>query len=91
MTTTAAMDVRAFLLAQYAEPLAKHGVSTEQVSDGFDLLREGIIDSLGILDMVAALEERFGMTIDFENMEAEQLTRVGALSRYVEAAIRCKT
>ncbi len=91
MTTTAATDVRAFLLEQYAEPLARHGVSAEQVSDGFDLLREGIIDSLGILDMVAAIEERFGMTIDFENMDAEQLTRVGALSRYVEAAIRCRT
>ena len=91
MTTTAATDVRAFLLERYAEPLARHGVSTDQVSGGFDLLREGIIDSLGILDMVAALEERFGMTIDFENMDAEQLTRVGALSRYVEAAIRCRT
>lgn len=85
MTPITASQVRSFLLELYAEQLSKKGVLAEHVPDGFDLLNEGIIDSLGILELVTALEKRFDMRIDFEDMDAERFTRIGDLSRYVEA------
>ena len=86
MASVSSRQVRALLLDTYAEPLARKGISIESVTDDFDLLREGIIDSLGILDMVTALESQFEMSIDFEELDAEKLTHLGSLCRYVEAS-----
>lgn len=89
VTTLSARQVRLFLLERYAEPLAKRGIASDRLPDDLDLLKEGIIDSLGILDMITSLEDRFGISVDFENLDAERLTHVGALCRYIEAS--CKS
>ncbi len=85
MTSITAGQVRSFLLELYAEQFSKKGMSAGEVPDGFDLLNEGIIDSLGILELVTSLESRFELRIDFEDMDAERFTRIGDLSRYVAA------
>jgi len=75
--------VRSFILSLYAEKL-KNAVPAE-VPDNFDLLLEGIIDSMGVLELVGALEKELGMELDMSGMAAEQLTVLGPLARYVAA------
>ena len=59
------------------------GLDPDAATDDFDLLENGIVDSLGLLELIADLEERFGLEIDFEGAEPEELTGLGALSRRV--------
>lgn len=55
---------------------------------GFDnaesLLETGIIDSTGIMHVVAFLEERFGIVVEDEDMVADNLESVARISNYVE-------
>jgi acyl carrier protein len=79
--------VRDLLLLHLEEPLAALGLKPSDVPDDFDLLTEGVIDSLGIVQMIAALDAHFGVAIDLEHLDPEQLTVIGPLCRYVAAWI----
>jgi acyl carrier protein len=83
MKTVTADDVREFLLNRYREQITARGVNVAQVPDSYDLLTEGIIDSMGLLEMVGALEEHLGFEVDLESLDAGQLTLIGPFSRYV--------
>jgi len=49
----------------------------------FDILDAGIIDSMGVLELIGAIEEHFGITIDFEDMDPESFTVLGPFSQYI--------
>jgi len=55
---------------------------------GFDnaesLLESGVIDSTGIMHVVAFLEERFGILVEDEDMVADNLESVSRIASYVE-------
>lgn len=90
MSSVTAADVRAFLLDRYSESLAANGVAGTDVSDDFDLLTEGVIDSFGILEMITGMEEHFGIEIDYEAIDPQDLTVIGPLSRFVEGQVAGK-
>src|SRR6185437_5160407 len=75
--------VRTFLLKKYETGLLDHGLTVENVPENFDLFAEGIIDSMGVLNMISDVENEFGVTLDMEKLDAEQLTIVDAFCRYV--------
>ncbi len=85
MEPTSAQTVREAILDRVAEELAAKGLTPSDVPDSFDLLLEGVIDSFGVVEMIMMLEERFGMAFDFDELPADDLTRIGALSEYVES------
>jgi acyl carrier protein len=76
-------DVRRFLLDKYREPIEAIGLIPEQLVDDFDFLLTGVIDSFGILEMISAIEEEFQIELDLAALDAEQITVLGPLSRYV--------
>jgi len=49
-----------------------------------DLLSAGILDSLGILQMVAFIEERFGYQVPDEDVVFENFFSVKALATYLK-------
>jgi len=53
------------------------------LDDDVSLLESGVIDSLGILDIVAFLEESFGVKIGDEELLPGNFESVGALARFV--------
>lgn len=57
--------------------------------DGFDddesLLESGIVDSTGVMEVVVFLEEQFGLTIDDDELVADNLDSVGRLAAFVAA------
>jgi uncharacterized protein len=83
MTTCTAREVREFILRHYHSQLASRNLKADDVKDGFDLLTEGVVDSLGILDMVSAIEAEFNVVIDLEGLDAENLTIIGPLCDYI--------
>jgi acyl carrier protein len=48
-----------------------------------DLLGAGIVDSLGILRLVAFMEQRFGITVPDEDVVYENFQNVKAMAEYV--------
>jgi acyl carrier protein len=54
-----------------------------ELADDCDLLLSGMIDSLGLLDLMSAIQQHCQQEIDFEALDPEQLTVVGPLCRYV--------
>jgi len=83
MSNYTAENVKAFLLKKYAEALTNRQLNHGQVPDTFDLLAEGIIDSLGVLNMISDVEREFKIQLDMEHLDAEQLTIIGPFCRYV--------
>ena len=51
--------------------------------DDCDLLLSGYVDSLGLLELMTAIQDHFGSEIDFDQLDAEQMTIVGPLRRFI--------
>jgi acyl carrier protein len=75
--------IRRFLLDKYREPIGAIGLIPEELADDFDFLLTGLIDSFGILEMISALEQEFRIELDLATLDAEKITILGPLSRYV--------
>ena len=92
MTARTRAEVRNFLLEQLSEQLEAQGrtIGPEYVSDDRDLLLSGLIDSLGLLELAAALSEFCGFELDFDKLDPEEITIVGPLCDFVaqQAAAR---
>jgi acyl carrier protein len=88
MSAVSAGDIRDYILGRYSEALAAGGWSAERVGDDFDLLTEGVIDSFGILELVSGMEEHFGIEIDYEAIDPQDLTVIGPLSKFIEGQTR---
>ena len=87
---TTADDVQRFILGRIDDPLRAKGVATADVPSSFDLLLEGVIDSFGIVELIGALEGRYGLEFDFDELAPDDLTRIGPLSSYVAAKLNGK-
>jgi acyl carrier protein len=75
--------VRQFLLIRYSEGIKGMGLNPIDVPDNFDFLLSGVIDSFGILEMITSIEDEFRIKLDLAALDAEQITILGPLSRYV--------
>ncbi|MFZ0821185.1 MAG: acyl carrier protein [Candidatus Acidiferrales bacterium] len=83
MKPVSVAEVRSALMEHFKDALAARSLAPENVPDKFDLLSEGVIDSLGIVEMIAALEQQLGVRIDFEKLDPEELTVVGPLCNFI--------
>jgi len=88
VSVLSAQQVRAFVLETLAAPMAESGVDPATAGDDLNLLTGGIIDSFGLLELIAAVNERFGVEVDFEDLDPEGLTVLGTFSAYVARAAR---
>ena len=72
-----AQQIRSFIVDNFLLGRDSGFVSDES------LLESGIIDSTGIMLVVAFLEEQFGITIDDEDLVADNLDSVTRIARFV--------
>jgi acyl carrier protein len=75
--------VRQFLLAKYLDRIKSLALAPGELPDDFDLLLSGVIDSFGILEMISSIEEEFRVELDLAELDAEQITILAPLCRYV--------
>ena len=57
------------------------------VGDADELLLSGMIDSLGVMSLVAFLEETYRFDIPFEDVTLENLCSIDAIARYADAQL----
>jgi acyl carrier protein len=75
--------IRQFLEQQF--PMTKNVGNTEP------LLKNGFIDSLGILEVVTFLESEFGIAISDDELLPENFASVHNLSNFVQAKMEVST
>lgn len=89
MSTLTPTDVRMFLKVYLGRKLEANGRGAcEDLPEDCDLLLSGMIDSISLLDLVAAIQEFAGREIDFEILDPEEMTIVGPLCRFVSEQVR---
>jgi len=57
--------------------------SAEVIDESESLLERGIIDSVGILNLISFLEETYGINIDEDDLMPENFDSLSAISSYV--------
>jgi acyl carrier protein len=76
-------EIRNYILEHF--PAARE----QGIGDDDPLLELGIIDSLGVLDVVAHLESSFDLTITDDELEVEDFASIESLSAFVQRKLRC--
>jgi acyl carrier protein len=76
--------VRSLILSRLEESIVAIGLDPAKLNDDFDLLTEGVIDSLGIVELISSIEQHLGLALDLSELDPENLTVLGPLSRYIE-------
>ena len=84
MNAYKADDIRKFILRRYSEQLSANGMALDAVPDDYDLMVAGVIDSLGLIEMISIVEEEFNLEIKFEGLDTNEMTIIGPFCRYVE-------
>jgi acyl carrier protein len=64
-----------------------HGNAPDDLSPTTYLIEEQIIDSLGIFEVVAFLQERFGIVIDAEDVTIENFETLGSICQLVDSKL----
>ncbi|HXT10450.1 MAG TPA: phosphopantetheine-binding protein [Candidatus Angelobacter sp.] len=82
MSELTAETIKEFLLKKFEPVLRDQGFGPDKVTDDFDLFEQGIVDSVGVLNLISDVEKAFDVKLDMEQMDAEQLTIVGPFCRY---------
>lgn len=60
------------------------GADDVQIEDGESLLETGIVDSTGVLELVAFLESEFGFEVKDQELVPENLDSIDNLAGFVE-------
>ena len=60
------------------------GRNDEELSNDDEFLKMGIIDSMGVLELVGFLEEEFKITLDDEELVPENLDSVNRIVAFLE-------
>jgi acyl carrier protein len=76
-------DYRSFILEYVRPQLSLLGLDPASAPDDLDLLETGLIDSLGVLELAAAIGSEFGIEVDIYEMDPDDLTVVGRLSDFL--------
>jgi acyl carrier protein len=71
-------QIREFILEKF--PLARK----RQLKDSDALLESGILDSLGILDLVSYIEETFSIVVADDELVPENFNSVETLAAYLQ-------
>jgi acyl carrier protein len=76
-----AHDIKQFIFAEFLP-----GVAADQLADDYDLVANGVIDSLGLLRVVTWLEGHFNIPMDEVDISERDFVSVAAICRFVERA-----
>ena len=82
-TTTAAKSLVIDILTTRAAQLGFEGLD---IDGSFDFFESGLLDSLGLIDLIDQVESRYDLQVDLTAMDPEDFTTVDGLVRSLVAA-----
>jgi len=73
-----APEIKRFVVRQFADDVA-----VDDLADDFDLLDNGVVDSLGLLRLIAWLGDRYSIPVDDIDIEPDDFRTVDAMAAFV--------
>ncbi|WP_436494534.1 acyl carrier protein [Actinokineospora sp. HUAS TT18] len=73
--------IKAFIIDEFLPDVAADALAVD-----YDLLANGVIDSLGLLKLIAWIEDRFGVPIGDDDLDPDNFRSVAAVDRFIDAA-----
>ncbi|UWQ03526.1 acyl carrier protein (plasmid) [Aliiroseovarius crassostreae] len=70
--------LRSFIIEEFAMDL-----TPDQLTDDLELLETGIIDSLGVLKLIAYIEGEFDLTISPDELDSENYRTLGVIEAFI--------
>lgn len=80
------MDTKQTIIGFLTKNFIK-GNDNKIISDNSSFLEEGIIDSVGVLELVAFIEETYGFRVEDEELVPENLDSVNKLVNFVNTKL----
>ena len=71
--------IRVFVSERVQELAQKRKMELQNPGDAFNLLESGLFDSLGFVELIAAVEGEFDIEIDFGEGDPEAFTTIAGL------------
>ncbi len=73
-------EIRKIILELLHEKLERLGISDSEINDRFDLVKSGLLSSLEFVDLVASIENRLNIEIDYEQaLDAGDFTTISGI------------
>ena len=72
-------EIKNFIVTEFVP-----GGSIDEIDDEMDLIANGVIDSLGVLNLISMLEQDMGLAIAAEDMDTANFSTVARIVRFVE-------
>ena len=83
--TTTQTEIRQFVVENFL-----FGQSDRQIADDQSFLEGGIIDSTGVLELIAFLESRYGISIADDELVPANLDSVNRVATFVAVKLKAK-
>lgn len=71
------------IIIEYIQQNLFSGQSNTPLSAGDDLLGSGLVDSMGMMQLIAFIENKFEFKVPFEDMTIDNFMTVEAITDYV--------
>jgi acyl carrier protein len=81
VTSDLAASVREFILKQF--PLARN----HRINNADPLLESGVLDSMGVLDVVAFIEQEYSISVSDDDLVPENFQSIDRIAAFIQ----CKT
>ncbi len=75
---------KATAIAQFIEERFLVSFSDGSLTLGSDLFEAGVLDSFGVVELVTFIQERFGVTLENDDLMSPLLASVSGLSELIE-------
>lgn len=71
-------SIKQFVLAEFLPDMA-----ADDLRNDYDLVTGGVIDSLGLLKLIAWLEDRFGLPVDDIELDPDSFRTIDAIDAFI--------
>jgi len=80
--STTREDISAFCRSYIEELLGQRGMKSQDLTNEAHLIRRGFLDSMDVLDLIASIEEQYGVEFDFGDKDPDEIMSIDGLTSY---------
>jgi acyl carrier protein len=86
--TDRSREIRSFVLGQITERMKLLDLAPTEVDGSLNLVESGLLDSMGFVELVGSVENKFQVEINFEDLEPSEFTTLEGFVRCAVASPR---
>lgn len=64
-------EIKNYIIENLKDKLEQFGINQNEIKKDFDFVQSGLLDSMAFVEMIAGMEQYFGVEIDFENIDED--------------------